>query len=191
MHHHEFAALTKFCIGHFGSVRNLCGPGGRSGTSTSSTDPNDNIERGRFSGTTLTTGSSFVASELSPSTRILSSQISPSHSTSNWIPKSAQPRSLTKMLVDAERKASMVHNSPQCQNDPPDKDDEMLEVTSGSQPREKAEQIIGQIGRGMEDHRVTESVLLSWIQDDSFMEEVLSFQFPFFSLIELCCFVNS
>lgn len=175
MHSQEFAALTKFCIEHFGSVRDLHSPVGGSSISMSSSDSNDNIERGRPSSAMFVNDPSLVASGLLPP-RIASSQMSPSQSTSNWIPKSTQPRSLTKMLADAERKANMVQSYSQSQSKPQSKDGEAVKATTGNQQKGTAEQMIGRMDGVMEEHcQLTESILLSWIQDNSFMAEVLSF----------------
>jgi hypothetical protein len=90
------------------------------------------------------------------------SQISPSQKSSpNWIQKSSQPRSLTRMLADAESKANTM-NTP--------KKGETVKVTTGSQ----TEEILRRIGEvGDEPLQLTETIMMALIQDDSFKEEVV------------------
>ena len=151
-HHREFAAFTNFCAGHFGAVRDLYDSNGGSTISSGSG------ESDKASSVTYIPGSS---SSPAPRKSALS-QISPpsQKSSPNWIQKSSQPRSLTGMLADAESKANAM-NTP--------KKDEVVKVTTGSQTEEILRRIGGVVDEPLQ---LTETIVMTLIQDDSFMEEV-------------------
>ena len=152
-HHREFSAFTNFCAGHFGAVRDLHDSSGGSTISSRSG------ESDKASSITYTPGSS---SPPAPRRSALS-QISPPSQTSspNWIQKSSQPRSLTRMLADAENKANAIHTP---------KKDEVGKVTTGSQTEEILRRIGGVVDEPLQ---LTETLMMSLIQDDSFKEEVV------------------
>jgi hypothetical protein len=97
LHRHEFNALTNFCIGHFGAVRDLYhSDGTNSVNSFTSTISKDSTES--------------LSSPVAPG-RPSSQAVAMHSSQPDWIPSSTQPRSVSRMLSQMEDMASGVANT--------------------------------------------------------------------------------
>lgn len=157
-HRREFSTLTSFCVEHFGAVKDLYDSSGGSssnGGSGISISSNDD----KASSVALIPGSSPLARTRTALSQTFSSPGTPS----NWIQKTPQPRSVTKMLADVSSKANQMN--------PPIKKQEVAKASTGSQ----TEEILGRISGGLVEvgFHVTEAIMLSLIHDDSFMAEVV------------------
>jgi hypothetical protein len=150
-------------MGHFGAVRDL--NASHAGSTSLSLSPNELNDPkiptrssigtiGTFPGS-LTGGLSPTPPKGLPLNNSQSNTVQP-----NWIPKSSQPRSVTSLLVDAAELSSQSK-----------KDD----TTAKPATEIQANQVLGQIGveKDKEDFRITETIMLDLILDDSFKEEVL------------------
>ena len=88
--------------------------------------------------------------------------LAPPGSPPNWIHKTEQSRSVTRMLADASSKAKPM--------DSLSRRDGVSKASMASQ----TEDILGRVGEGLSGAglELTETLMLSLIEDDSFMDEV-------------------